>query len=756
MAPAAVSSTPTSTLPADMSKRLSYFPRWLELVVAVLARSLYRVRVLGAAQVPAAGGLVLIANHLSYADVVALQLACPRPLRFLGYEEENSHRFFKLVFRLAGVVPISPAHPTEGMRRAIRAAKEGEVVCIFPEGHISRTSQLTEIKEGFAIIARRAGVPVVPAAIDGLWGSLFSFSGNTYLWKAPRLRLTDVTVAFGPPLAPADASAETARQALLELGADAFAQRPLQRGHLGREVVRSLARRPGRLALVDRTAARRALSAGQVLAAGATLGRRLRSTVAERRVGIVLPPGAGAVIANLAVLCAGKVPVNLNFTAGRASMTASLRVAGIRTVLTAEAMRARLADFPWPERTLDLPAEIAAAGGRPAILGWLAAAWLLPNPWVADLIGLPRTGGDEEAALLFTSGSAGEPRGVVLTHRNLLANCAQFGSLSCLRDDSVFLGCLPIFHSFGFTVTLWYPLLRGRRLVTSPSPLETRRLVDAIRDEGVTVLVGAPTFVRPFLRKAQPDELRSLRTVVTGAEKLPDELYRGFRDTFGIEIIEGYGLTEASPVTNVNQPNPPVATATAQPQVARKNGTVGRLLPGVAARITDPETGAARPLTESGLLWLRGANLFPGYLDQEGRLEPAREGGWFATWDLGRFDAEGFLTIEGRRSRFSKIGGEMVPHGTIEERIVELFALDQSEGPAVFVAGLPDPVKGENLILLTVAELSAEQIREKLSAAGLPNLWIPKLVRRVAKIPVLGSGKLDLAAGRRLAIASLP
>jgi acyl-[acyl-carrier-protein]-phospholipid O-acyltransferase/long-chain-fatty-acid--[acyl-carrier-protein] ligase len=737
-----------------MPKRLSYFPRWLEVVVVVLARPVYRVRTLGAAQVPARGGAILIANHLSYADVVALQLACPRPLRFLGYEEEDSAWFFKLVFRLAGVIPISARRPTDGMRRAIKAAKEGEVVCIFPEGHISRVCQLMEIKEGFAVIARRAGVPVVPAAIDGLWGSIFSFSGNRYLWKVPRLRRTAVTVAFGAPI-PADRSdSETARRSLLELGADAFAQRQTLRGHLGREVVRALAKRPGRLALVDRTAERKVLSAGKLLAAAAALSRRLRATVAERRVGLVLPPGAGAAIANLAVVFAGKVPVNLNFTASRASMAASLRLAGIRTVLTAEAMRARVADFPWPECVLDLPAEIAAAGGRRAVLGWLAAAWLLPGGWLADLIGLPREGGDQEAALLFTSGSAGEPRGVVLTHRNLLANCTQFGMLSVLPRSCVLLGCLPIFHSFGFTVTLWYPLLRGSRLVTVPSPLETRRLIDAIREEQVTAFVGAPTFLRPFLKKAQPAELRSLHVVVTGAEKLPGELDRAFRETFGIEIIEGYGLTEASPVTNVNQFDPPIATATARPQRGRKTGTVGRLLPGMAARLTDPETGADRALTETGVLWLRGANVFPGYLDEKGQLEPPRPDGWFATWDVVHFDAEGFLTIEGRRSRFSKIGGEMVPHGAIEERIVELFRLDQSEGPTIFVAGLPDATKGEALVLLTVTDLTAEQVREKLHAAGLPNLWIPKIVRRIDKIPLLGSGKLDLAAGRRLAAAT--
>jgi acyl-[acyl-carrier-protein]-phospholipid O-acyltransferase/long-chain-fatty-acid--[acyl-carrier-protein] ligase len=326
--------------------------------------------------------------------------------------------------------------------------------------------------------------------------------------------------------------------------------------------------------------------------------------------------------------------------------------------------------------------------------------------------------------------------------------------LSVCSPGTVLLGCLPVFHSFGFTVTLWFPLLGERKLVTSPSPLETRRLVDAIREEEVTVLVTAPTFLRPFLQKARPGELRSLRQVVTGAEKLPEALAQDFQAAFGLDILEGYGLTEASPVCTVNQPDPPVTTASAGPQRARKRGTVGRLLPGMSGRVTDPDTGAELAATATGVIGLRGPNLFAGYLGADGRIAPEGEDGWFATWDLGHFDAEGFLTIEGRSSRFSKMGGEMVPHGAIEERIIALFELSSAEGPPVFVAGVPDEGKGEILVLLTVIELSAAQLREGLQAAGLPNLWIPRIVRRVEKIPLLGSGKLDLAAGRALARAA--
>jgi acyl-[acyl-carrier-protein]-phospholipid O-acyltransferase/long-chain-fatty-acid--[acyl-carrier-protein] ligase len=735
-----------------MFKRRSHFPFWLEAIVIVLGRALYRVRSRGEEHVPGSGGAVVIANHLSYADVVVLQLACPRPLRYVGYEEAGSSWFFKVVFRLAGVIPISQRRPTEGMRRAIRALEAGELVCVFPEGQISRTGQLQRVQKGFEVMARRTGLPVVPAAIDGLWGSVFSFADQKYLWKSPRLLPTPVFVAFGRPLAPDRALASAARRALLDLGAEAFAERPHLRRHLGREVVRALAKQPGRVALVDCTAERRDLTAAQLLAAAAVLARRLRATVAERRVGIALPPGAGGAIANLAVVCAGKVPVNLNFTAGRSSIETSLRLAGVRTVLTADAMRAKAPNFPWPERTFDLRSELAAAGGKRAMLPWLVAAWVLPNQWFAGLLGLPAEGDGREAALLFTSGSAGEPKGVLLTHRNILANCSQFSSLSILPKTCTLSGCLPLFHGFGFTVTLWYPLLRGSRVVTVPSPLDTRKLVEAIQSGKISTLIAAPTFRRPFLKRARSEELRSLDLIVAGGEKLPDELRRSFREAFGLEILEGYGLTETSPVCSVNQYDPPVPTSTAGPQMGRKAGTVGRLMPGMTARIVDPETGSELAPTETGVVWVRGANVFSGYLDERGEAGVPLRDGWFVTGDLGHFDDDGFLTIEGRLSRFSKIGGEMVPHGAVEQNVVELLKLDQAEGPAVAVVGIPDPAKGEALVLLVTSDLKAEAVQDALLAAGLPNLWIPKIVSRVEKIPVLGTGKTDMRGCRELAL----
>jgi acyl-[acyl-carrier-protein]-phospholipid O-acyltransferase/long-chain-fatty-acid--[acyl-carrier-protein] ligase len=425
-------------------------------------------------------------------------------------------------------------------------------------------------------------------------------------------------------------------------------------------------------------------------------------------------------------MAAGKIPVNLNFTTARAGLEASYKLGGIVTVLSADAVRAKLPNFPWPDRTLDLKAEIDACGGKRALLPWLIAAYVLPNQLCATLLGLPKQGDREEAGLLFTSGSSGEPKGVVLTHRNILANCAQISSLSILPESCSLLGCLPVFHSFGFTVTLWYPMLRGCRVVTVPSPLDTRKIIDAIRDEQATVLIGAPTFIRPIMKKAQPSELRSLDLVVTGAEKLPDDLARGFMETFHIDIMQGYGLTETTPAANISQPHPPVVVSTNEPQLGRRVGAVGRMMPGMTARIVDPETWVELPFTQTGMV----------------------------TGDLGRFDEDGFLFIEGRLSRFSKIGGEMVPHGTIENKIIELFDLDQSAGYVVVVIGVPDAAKGEALVLLTTLGLTSDELREKLLGAGVPSLWVPKTIQRVERIPVLGTGKLDLKGCRELAAAA--
>jgi acyl-[acyl-carrier-protein]-phospholipid O-acyltransferase/long-chain-fatty-acid--[acyl-carrier-protein] ligase len=642
-------------------RRRSYLPYGLELLASWIVRTLYRVKTSGSERFPPTGGVLLIANHISYADVCVLQLACPRPIRYVGHRGLRRNGFFNWCFNISGSIPISSEQPLDGLRLAVKALKAGEVVCVCPEGHISRTGQLMEIKKGFELDGAPGGRPGGGGGDRRPVGLGVLLCRQQVPVEVPRLMPTPVFIAFGRPTVAADVSVAWARRELLDLGCVAFDQRPKLRRHLARECVRTMTKHPWQNLLVDRTADRRPLSCGQLYAAAAALSRRVLASVPDRRVGVVLPPGIGAFVANLGIMGAGKIPVNLNFTTSRSALEASMAMAGIRTVLTADAMRAKLPAFPWPSDTRDLRAEMAAAGGKRAVLPWLLAAWLLPNQWCADLLGLPKTGDREEAGLLFTSGSSGEPKGVVLSHRNILANCEQISSLSILPQSCKLIGCLPVFHSFGFTVTMWYPMLRGCRVITVPSPLETRKIVDAIREEQGTVLLGAPTFIRPLLKKAAPGELRSLDLVVTGAEKLPDDLYRSFMENFHIEILQGYGLTETTPATNINQPHPPIVTSTGEPQLGKKAGAVGRLMPGMTVRIMDPDTGADLPMSATGVVVFRGANVFEGYLDDRAKTMAAFRDGWFVTGDLGRFDDDGFLYIEGRLSRFSKIGGEMVP-----------------------------------------------------------------------------------------------
>ncbi|HXE80539.1 MAG TPA: AMP-binding protein [Vicinamibacterales bacterium] len=532
-------------------------------------------------------------------------------------------------------------------------------------------------------------------------------------------------------------------------GESEFSRRPELEGHLATAVFRSLARTPKREVIVDNYPERRTMNAATLLALSIALSRRWRGRLKGTRVGIALPPGIGAFAANAAVLFAGRIPVDLNFTIGPAAAAATLRKAGIETVISAPALREKVPDFPWPEDTLDIRAEINACG-RASIAAWLIAIRLLPAAWLERWLALPQRGGDAEAALLFTSGSAGEPKGVVLTHRNIIGNCLQVRECGLIRPGDTMIGCLPIFHSFGFTVTLCYPMLHDARVATFPSPLETKRIAEIIAAERAQILIGAPTFLRPFLKRAEPEQMRSLRLVVAGAEKMPIDLYEGFLARFNLRICEGYGLTETSPVIAVNRPDPVPSTDGGKKSGLRL-GSVGLMLTGMRARIVAPDTHEPLPPTETGVLAVQGCNVFPGYLDDPEATARVLRDGWFVTGDLARFDEEGFLYIEGRLSRFSKIGGEMVPHIAVEQKIIEVFGWQEAEAQPVVVVGVTDSAKGESLVALSVTPLDAAELRDRLTAAGLPNLWIPRRVLQVHEIPQLKSGKLDLRACCRLA-----
>ena len=714
----------------------------------LLARCVYRVTTFGADKLPA-GGFLLLPNHVTWVDAVVLQVACPRPIRFLMDADIYKNPWLNPLFRFLGVIPISQRKAKEAVRAAAERVRAGEVVCIFPEGELSRTGTLLRLKRGYELVAREADAPVVPVWLDQLWGSIFSFYGGKFFRKIPHRVPYPVTVAFGDPIPAKQADIALVRQRFLELGEFCYQQRPVLRGHLAEACLRGLQHHQFHTAVIDGTN-HEAMSRGTLLAAGLALSRYVRANCPGRRVAIVLPPSRGAMIANLAVMLAGKTPVNLNFTAGRASIESAIRMAEIRHVFTAQIFQKRLKDFPWPEHVLHLEKILPELKTKIGV--WRALVCVLPWRVLCAIARVPRKGDREEAVLLFTSGSSGEPKGVVLSHRNILANVSQFAVMLSLSEDDSALASLPFFHSFGSTVTLWYPMIEGLRAITYPSPVETAKNAELIARYGISLFVTTPTFLRNYLRKAEPAQLAPVKLLVTGAEKLPRELADAFEQKFGKKIHEGYGLTETSPVASVNLPEPKPNKLTDSVQPSSRAGSAGKLAPGIAAHIRHPETGELLSLHDTGMLWLRGPNIFEGYLNDPQRTADVLVDRWFKTGDLARFDEDGFLYIEGRLNRFSKIAGEMVPHETVEAKINEALNHGSDKERAVAIVGIPDETKGEALVMLTTLEVDPAELRKKLTEAGLPNLWIPKKIQRIEAIPLLGSGKLDLKRCGELAL----
>ena len=542
---------------------------------------------------------------------------------------------------------------------------------------------------------------------------------------------------------------------MIDLDEAAFQERPELRSHLAYESFLSLASRPRQELIVDRSMQRRTMKSGFLLAVSFMLSRRLTDWTSKTRVGILFPPGLGAYIANLAVVLAGKVPVNLNFTLGASSAAACLQKADVDCLLTTQRVQHKFPHFPWPESgIIDLVEEMKSMPKAKALalLSWIH---LCPAKLLAKILKVPAEGGELEAGLLFTSGSSGEPKGVVLTHRNILANCAQIDATGLLPVSEKVIANLPIFHSFGFTVTLWYPLLRGCSVVTLTSPLDVKKVAEAIKAESATILIGTPTFLKPYMKSIEAEQLASLKYVVAGAEKTPEGFTDAWEAHFGSLYLEGYGLTETSPVVSINTPwMPKGVNYPGGSTEGSRRGSVGRMMPGHAARILNPDTMEDIEVTSVGLLMLKGPNIFRGYLGEPERTAEVKQDEWFITGDLARFDEDGFLFIEGRLSRFSKIAGEMVPHGTVEEVLIEAYNLLDAEQPILVVAGRPDEAKGEALVILATMDLELDDVREKLSAAGLTNLWIPKEIKRVEVIPTLATGKIDLRKVQDLASES--
>jgi acyl-[acyl-carrier-protein]-phospholipid O-acyltransferase/long-chain-fatty-acid--[acyl-carrier-protein] ligase len=704
-------------LPETVIKSLTRGTLWL----------LYRVEVSGQENMPQPGDrAVVVVNHVSFLDGLLLAAFLPGKPTFAVHTRIAKAWWVRPFLGLFDAFPVDPTNPMSA-KAMVRAVKEGRTLVIFPEGRITVTGALMKVFDGPGMVADKSDAPIVPVRIDGAQYSPFSrLRGKVRLRNFPKIRL-----AILPPRRFAIEGRISARQRRAIAGRrlyDEMSEMIFATSNTDRTLFEALleARRiHGDKAPILEDIKRDPLSYNRLVTGSMALARPLaRMTSQGEAVGVLLPNVAGVVVTFFALQAHGRVPAMLNYTAGLSSLKAACTAAEVRTIVTARAFvdQAKLSEvvagLEEEGLTIRYLEDIGATIGTAAKLRALVAARF------AHRIHRHKQVAPEAAAvILFTSGSEGLPKGVVLSHRNLLSNCQQLAARIDFNASDIVLNALPVFHSFGLTGGTLLPILNGVRTLLYPSPLHYRIVPALAYDANATILFGTDTFLSGYARMAHSYDFYSLRYIFAGAERVREETRKMYSEKFGLRILEGYGATEAGPVIAVNTP------------MHFRVGTVGRLLPGIAARL-DPVPG----IEEGGRLSIRGPNVMAGYFkaDAPGVLQPPKDG-WHDSGDIVTLDEDGFITIRGRAKRFAKIGGEMVSLPAVEGYAAALWP-DADHA----VVTRPDPRKGEQLVLFTTREdADARALQAWARANGVTELMVPRDIRVLKEMPVLGTGKLD-------------
>jgi len=716
-----------------------------------IANLIYRVRIVGREHIPEKGGALFVCNHVSFADALLLIASTDRPIRFLMFKDIYEKPWIKPFAKIWNTIPVSseqrPRELLTALKTATDAIRNGEVVCIFAEGQITRIGQLLPFRRGIEHIMKNVDAPIIPIALDGVLGGPMSYRRGKFVHLITSRLPHRATVSFGAPLPPTT-TPFAVREAVQELQVAAWSLRREQMQPLHRNLISMARQHPFRFAFADAVSGK--INFGSALTRTIFLARRLKKIWrGQKMVGIYLPPSVSGALVNYAAFLCGKVPVNLNYTLSETTLAECVKQCEIKTVITSRKFLEKIKLTP-PGEIIFVEDLAAKPSFSEKITAFLLAKFA-PAILLEKIFGSARTGMDNLATIIFSSGSTGEPKGVMLSQFNLLANIQQCGEVIALDENQRLLGILPFFHSFGFTVTLCLPIVLGTGVAFYPNPLDAKGVGAMVRENKVTVLLATATFLQIYLRGVAPEDFGGLKLVVTGAEKLPEPLAAAFEARFGIRPFEGYGCTECSPAVAVNTWD---YRAAGFYQVGGKHGKIGQPVPGMCVRITDadnPWGGKILPPGEAGMLLVRGPNLMLGYLNQPEKTAEVLRDGWYCTGDVAFLDDDGFLQITGRLNRFSKIGGEMVPQLKIEDKLSELAGVAEQ---TFVVIGVPDEKKGERLVVLhKLADAELAVVLEKFAASDLPNLWKPKADAffRVENFPMLGTGKLDLRGVKELA-----
>jgi acyl-[acyl-carrier-protein]-phospholipid O-acyltransferase/long-chain-fatty-acid--[acyl-carrier-protein] ligase len=753
------------------------FPVLLRPFLWLIAHAMYRLRVYNRERIPRSGGGIIVCNHISYIDWLMLWLACSQRLNFVlwdSYYRNPILRFF-LSWGRKNTIRIDdrttrPHAMMESLKKIAAALDSGQLVLVFPEGGLTRSGNMLPFGRGIECVLKMTttDVPVIPAAIHGLWDGYFSYGHGHMMRKLPKKFRAPVSVWFGMPISKygeslprcsrgenpvarprAIVSAANVRLAVQEALADLAIQES-DRTLLVHRVFLANATRLRYFfhpCIIDNTAGpARTLGWGKTLVAALCVTSYLRSRLGESpNVGVWLPTSLGGALANIAIAFLGRTSVNLNYTAGTTPIRSALRQAEIRVVITSRRFLTRA--------PLELPEDIQVIyleDVLEAVTRWqrfrtFLIALLIPGKIIERFVlGLHRHKVDDPLTIVFSSGSTGEPKGVVLTHRNVGHNVASAVHTIGIEPTDRLFCVLPFFHSFGYTVCLWAPLFARCIAIYYPDPRQAKEVGELARTHGATIMVSTSTFLRFYIRRCDQNDFRTVRLLVCGAEKLPVKLQGEFLEKFGVLPLEGYGCTELSPVVSTNLPD-----IVSSHFIQRRNcpGTVGQPIFGVCVRAfsTDGEERHPLQVGEEGVLCSKGPNVMSGYLHQPEKTASVIKDGWYNTGDRGLLEPDGFIRITGRESRFAKIAGEMVPLERLDDELHDVLGSGER---VLAVAAIPDERRGERLIVLHLPDIENRllAVLEELSRRGFPNLWVPdrRDCYQVESMPVLGSGKLDL------------
>lgn len=719
-------------------------------IVRFVFKLRYKIHTLGMENIPTDKGVLLLGNHISYIDWVILQVAYPRQLRFVMEKSIYKKWYLKWFFDFFKIIPISAGGSKNALKEAAEALNNGDTVVLFPEGMLTRNGAMNTFLSGYELALKEVkNAVIVPFYLHGLWESRFSNAADKIKQSGD-----DIYIKFGTPLS-IDTKATQLKEAVIDLSVEVWHKYIEKQDNIATTWIEKI-KQKNNFFVADSTGLN--LNANRFLTGTLLMRQWLKNKlINDKNVAVILPSTVAGAMCNISLFCLGKVVVNLNYTTGEKPLTSAINKAEINTIITSKKFIKKLQskgfnlDEVLEKNSVIYLEDMKKFAHKLRSLSYLIRATVYPV-WLLKWLYTSTAKITDTAVILFSSGSEGEPKGIMLSHKNLLANVKQARTMLNPDLNDKIIGTLPIFHSFGLTVCILMPQLESIPVVYHPDPTDGYGIGKLTVKFKATILLGTATFFRLYLRnrKLHPLMLDSVRLVVAGAEKLPKEIQADFKQKFGLNIYEGYGATETAPAASANIPDALVPDYW-KIQQGQKLGTIGKPLIGTKIIITDPDSFEILEQGEAGMILISGPQVMTGYLndlEQTNAVIKILNGKrYYVTGDKGKIDSDGFITIVDRYSRFAKIGGEMISLGSCEAQITACLNSDIE----VSATNLPDVKKGEKVVLLFTGDIDAETLKKILIEAKINPLYLPSNYHKVDALPKLGTGKADFKGVKKYA-----